>query len=123
MKTLQQIPGVSAENAVQIRDIMRGYAAIPCACGRMSDPGSCDAYPANVCRYYHDGRHRYSRMAAIDRVLGTCGVEYIPAGHNQRSPAITYCNAGDTYATTVMWVRGRYLVGCWGSIVERGRYD
>lgn len=64
-----------------------------------------------------------TRLERIDRVLGTCGVECIPPGHNQRSPAIYYCNTGDTYGTTVMKVGGVFRVGCWGDIVERGNYD
>lgn len=64
------------------------------------------------------------RMAAIDKVLRTSGVEYIAPGRGKRSPAIYYCNAGDTYAVTVLMVRGRFRVGCWGDIVEeRGNYD
>jgi hypothetical protein len=64
-----------------------------------------------------------TRMQAIDKILGTHGVEYTPAGHNSKSPAIEYCNAGDTYATTILKVRGNYRIGCWGDIVERGHYD
>jgi hypothetical protein len=30
-----------------------------------------------------------------------------------------YCNAGDSYAMTVMYVNGRLCVGDWGSLVER----
>lgn len=55
--------------------------------------------------------------------LGTFGVEYIPQGHNRRSPEIEYLNAGDTYAATLLYVNGRFRVGCWGDIVERGNYD
>ena len=55
--------------------------------------------------------------------LGTFGVEYIPEGHNMRSPAIEYLNAGDTYTDTLLYVNGRFRVGCWGDIVERGNYD
>lgn len=62
-------------------------------------------------------------MNRIDSILGTHGVEHIPAGHNSKSPAITYCNTGDTYGTTVMLINGRFRIGCWGDIVERGNYD
>ena len=123
IKTLMQIKDISRQDAEQIRAIMKGHAPIPCACGRMSDPGSVDAYPWNVCTHYHDGRHRYSRMDAIDGILGTAGVEHVPAGHNQKSPAFLYCNAGDPYTTTVLKVRGQFRVGCWGDLVERGKYD
>lgn len=63
------------------------------------------------------------KMSAADEFLKTFGVEYIPAGHNSKSPAIEYCNAGDTYTTTLLFVNGSYRVGDWGSIVERGNYD
>lgn len=72
------------------------------------------------------GEHKVngeSRLERIDAVLGTHGVEYIPAGHNLKSPAIYYCNTGDTYGTTVLRVNGTFRVGCWGDIVERGHYD
>jgi len=63
------------------------------------------------------------RLEVIDELLGTHGVEYIPRGHNAKSPAIEYCNTGDTYASTVMYVNGRFIVGCWGNFVEQGDYD
>lgn len=64
-----------------------------------------------------------TRMEQIDRILETSGVEYTPRGHNAKSPAITYCNAGDTYSVTIMKINGRFRIGCWGDIVERGNYD
>lgn len=64
------------------------------------------------------------KLSIADEILGTCGVEYIYAGHNAKSPAIEYCNTGDSYAWTLMYVSGKgYRVGCWGDIVERGNYD
>jgi hypothetical protein len=53
--------------------------------------------------------------------LGTFGVEGI-RGHNDQSPDIEYLNAGDTSETTLLYVRGKFRVGCWGDIVERGNY-
>lgn len=70
-----------------------------------------------------NGTHPSRALAAIDGFLGTHGVEYIPHGHNAKSPSIEYCNAGDAYKTTVMFVAGAYRVGSWGDIVERGNYD
>ena len=55
--------------------------------------------------------------------LGTSGVEYIAPGKGKRSPEITYLNSGDTYAATILYIRGRFSVGCWGDVVERGAYD
>jgi hypothetical protein len=55
--------------------------------------------------------------------LGTFGVEYIPEGHNAKSPAIDYLNTGDTYATTLLYVNGQFRVGNWGYYVEQGDYE
>lgn len=96
VKTLTQIKDVTPEMAKQVRAIMAG-------------PGKDE-----------QGR---TRMQRIDAIIGTYGVEYTAPGHNTKSPAITYCNAGDTYATTILKVNGRFRVGCWGDIVERGDYD
>ena len=63
------------------------------------------------------------KMKMANEVLGAHGVGYIARGHNAKSPAIEYCNAGDTYTSTLLFVNGRYRVGCWGDIVERGNYD
>ena len=63
------------------------------------------------------------RLAAIDLLIGTHGVEYISAGHNKKSPAIAYCNAGDPYYSTVLYVNGHFMVCGWGAFVEGGNYD
>ncbi len=77
-------------------------------------------------------QHSHKSFALRDALLaaekqyvdcGTFGVEHIGRGKNSRSPAIEYLNAGDTYATTVLFVRGQFRVGCWGDIVERGNYE
>ncbi len=63
------------------------------------------------------------RMAMLDELCETFGVEYIPEGRSAKSPAIEYLNAGDTYVATLLYVAGNYRVGCWGDIVERGDYE
>lgn len=62
-------------------------------------------------------------MSAINLVLGTHGVERVPRGRDEKSPAIMYCNTGDTYGTTVLYVNESYRIGAWGDIVERGDYE
>ena len=73
-------------------------------------------------------------MEAISATLPGChGAEFIPPGR-ARSPSIEYVNTGDTYTPTILYIggvaddgrptgRGRWSVGSWGAIVERGRYD
>ena len=51
------------------------------------------------------------RLTVIDSLLETYGVE----GDDN----LEWCNTGDTYATTVCFFRGRFVVSSWGDIVER----
>jgi hypothetical protein len=95
VKTLMEIKDVTREDALAIRAIMAG--------------------PPRV--------NGLTRMERIDKVLRTYGVESTPPGKNQKSPAIVYCNTGETYDTTVLKINGRFRVGCWGDIVERGNYE
>lgn len=74
-------------------------------------------------QYWRGGVRPVKTLERINAIIGGHGVEYIPRGHNARSPAIDYVNMGDPYADTVMFVSGRFTVGCWGDIVERGNYD
>jgi len=54
-------------------------------------------------------------MCAINDVLKGYGVEAI---HTNRGVA-EYVNFGDTYALTVLYFQGRYMVTSWGDFVER----
>lgn len=54
--------------------------------------------------------------------LGTFGVEHI-AANGEQSPEITYLNTGDQYDLTLLYVNGRFRLGCWGDLVERGNYN
>jgi hypothetical protein len=69
--------------------------------------------------------HRAARIAMgkLDAIIGGYGVEFIPAGTGSRSPSIRYVNLGDTYETTVLYMRGQFRIGCWGDVVERGQYE
>jgi hypothetical protein len=75
-------------------------------------------------------------MDAISSIMGpgAYGAEYIPPGDGPRSPSIEYVNRGDTYDPTILYLdgvshggrstgRGRWAVGSWGDVVERGRYQ
>lgn len=116
VKSLMMIKDVTAEDARAIRAIMAGphHVLQPCT---FDDPAR--QWNPIACEWVRP----VTRLQQIDTILRTFGVEYIPAGHNAKSPAIYYCNTGDTYDTTVLKVRGRFRVGCWGDIVERGKYD
>lgn len=56
------------------------------------------------------------RMTCLDALGASYGVE----GFELRDGAwCTYLNTGDTYSPTLLRVRGRYRVGCWGDVAER----
>lgn len=68
---------------------------------------------------WHTDRFRASARTAIDEILGTHGVEYL--GFTKRTThEVYYCNAGDTYATTILFIGPHLRVGCWGDLMERG---
>lgn len=64
------------------------------------------------------------RMALLDSLLGTHGVESLggdPDSH--KAPPFEYLNTGDSYTATVVWYRssGRFYIRCYGDIVESYR--
>ena len=65
-------------------------------------------YLVNTC--YNDPEIHIIKLFAIDEILHTYGVE----GEDD----IEYCNAGDTYALTVMYVKGYWKVSTLGDEVE-----
>lgn len=75
--------------------------------------------------------HENDRLDAINDLLGLYGTEAI-RGEWQNGywcdTVAVYCNAGDTYRTTVIQVRGesrfdrsRFIVSSWGDFVERNQ--
>ena len=61
-------------------------------------------------------------LHAIDQIVGTHGVEGLgPHTGEGYAPPYEYLNAGDTYATTLIYKRATdtLSIGCWGDIVER----
>lgn len=91
----------------------------------LDSQAAVDNHPAVISwekQCYHRPSPHERRMCALDAELETFGVEYTECGSGPNSPAIEYLNAGDTYATTILFVNGRYRIGCWGDIVERGNY-
>jgi hypothetical protein len=68
-------------------------------------------------RCYGEPRTSDIRLAILDRLAGTSGVE----GFRLRDGSwVLYLNAGDTYTTTLVRMPGgRYRVTDWGTIAER----
>ena len=110
----QRLLGITPQQAETIRRIIKGPAPT-------DESAEYPRTAAWVRGCYNMPLAQERRMAAIDEVLGTHGVEAVfraDAGVSE-SPLFTYCNAGDTYAATVVRYRGgTYAVACWGDIVE-----
>lgn len=88
----------------------------------------------------HRGDFAADTLAAIGDTMTAAGLMTHGAetifGDDSYSdtPSIEYANRGDTYDTTVLYIdgvtefgrpthRGRWAVGAWGDIVERGHYQ
>lgn len=64
--------------------------------------------------YGHISHSHARHLDRIGAILNTHGTEgFIEGGKD-----VQYCNTGDTYALTVMYVNGKLKLGDWGSIVE-----
>jgi hypothetical protein len=79
-----------------------------------------DVTPEDAERIRHVMRkyHFANAMQRIDSIINTCGVEYLTDKNGRLR--VAYCNAGDTYATTVCYnlETSSYSVRCWGDWVE-----
>ena len=68
---------------------------------------------------YNPHATRYLRRAAIAGLLTDFhGIEYLGI-HKRSNDRVYYLNAGDPYATTLIFKGNRAFVGCWGDLVER----
>jgi hypothetical protein len=62
-------------------------------------------------------KSRDKAMSTIDRLIGTYGVESL--GQSKRTgQSIDYCQASDSYDTTILFCGDNLTVGCWGDLVE-----
>lgn len=108
VKTLEDSLYIDRGTAVKVREIMQSRTRQPIL---EQFPGIAEY--TRAC--YNSPGFNYIKMLAIDTLLNTHGVE----SFRTRKGALEYCNAGDTYAATVIYYQGRFRVACWGDIVER----
>ena len=104
VKTLQARLFISRDKARAVRAAMEHY--------RRGDYDNSNAHPSFAV---------YEVMQDIDKILETCGVEYIHGSGNDSMQGLYYCNTGDTYKTTVVFDEKteRFRVSSWGDIVEK----
>ena len=88
VKRLMEIKDVTEEDALKVKEVWR-----------------------TTISSRHDARE------AVDRIIQTCGVEYLGI-HKRTHQHVYYCNAGETYATTILFMGPRLYVGCWGDLFD-----
>jgi len=70
-----------------------------------------------------------AHLERIDKIIGTHGVEGMLLDRHGNDLSGTcsmdgvkldcqYCNTGDSYGITILYVNGRLCIGDWGSLVE-----
>jgi hypothetical protein len=122
VKTLSLI---AHDRAVELRKVLEITTREELESMLLSEQGE-SKYPVTYAWYrsgYHPMTMLCAKMSIASDITGCHGVEYQRAGKGSRSPAFEYVNAGDAYASTLLYIYGRgYRVACWGDIVERGDY-
>lgn len=113
VKTLLRIPGLSREDAVRLRKVLDGRLS-----PQAVDPRIEREHVGAPLSFRWE-----AKMRAADVILGTCGVEWLGYECSRwnfgAEDGFNYCNAGDTYNTTLLYIPGKgFRVGCWGDFVE-----
>lgn len=62
--------------------------------------------------------NRREAREAVDCLFRSSGVEYLGV-HKRSHFDVYYCNAGDAYAPTILFIGLRMVVGTWADLVER----
>lgn len=111
IKSLLRVPGMTRETAARIRLAWNTW-------DRNTLLLNCPATLAwhNAC--YHAPKLREVRREAINELAEMHGLELLGI-HKRAGGYVYYCNAGDTYTTTILFHGERMTVGCWGDLVER----
>lgn len=114
MPSVKKLAEVFGDRAKEVRELLKGER-------NTTDYASVQKLEKDC---YHRTGYLHRLLTALNEIADMHGVEFIPAGSNKKSPSIDFLNAGDSYACTFMILDGyRYVVGDWGSIVERGNYS
>lgn len=104
VRTLRAVFGEQAKQARAVLEMSRAQLeALPAGLSRVQE---CYSPPAT-----YD-----LRMTCLNALGETYGVE---AFQVRDGTWCDYLNVGDPYRSTVVRLRGRYRVACWGDIVER----
>ena len=125
-KSLKTTFKLDSKQARLIKDLCASRDVVSILRGLINAKCPATAEYASQCRHIgpYDSRMWRTTLVlhAVDHILGTCGVEALGYTDNPGyAPDYEYLNAGDTYATTLIYKRetDRLFIGCWGDIAER----
>jgi len=117
VKSLRLIAG---ERAKELRQVLEITVRVD-----LEELLNSGKYPATKSWYgscYHPMPMYLAKLSIASEITECHGVESVPEGSNAKSPAFDYVNTGDSYAATLVRIRGNYRISSWGDIVERGNY-
>ena len=105
-----------------VRDIWRAKEedTLKHILGRAGHPEAYQKAYDQVAPTCRPGREPYLlqvKRQLLNDLAGFHGVEYL-GQHRRSGRSVRYLNAGDTYATTLIFTGRRMTVGCWGDLVE-----
>lgn len=117
VKVLCEIKDVTEETAKLIRAVWKALDADELI-EVLEDTGNKELAD----RISHHQLLSHFKRDTIDQLLGTYGIEYL--GRNRRTrDSVYYCNAGETYATTILFHGDNLIVTTMGDYVEAGLLD
>jgi hypothetical protein len=108
----------SVERLMQIKDVTEEDAALIRAIWKARTRDQVYALYPKAEQWNAESLDR-TKQESINAAIRAMGVEYL--GRWKRTgETIEYCNAADTYATTIVFVGDKLRVGCMGYYVEKG---
>ncbi len=82
------------------------------------EPGLTQLY--NMSRFH--ATHDEIKRLIINNMLNAHGIKLLGV-YKTSGEVVEYCNAGDTYIPTIIFIGNRLIVGCWGDMVERNQIE
>ena len=108
IKTIQTRLHLDRQIAIVVRGVLDGSISYH------KIPGVSEWYR----RFHHPPKTYQCKLEAINELIGGHGVEGFPDPDDMTASGLEYVNMGDTYTTTVVYWKGRYMITTWGDVVE-----
>jgi len=108
IKTIQTRLHLDRDTAIAVRGVLDGsisYHKIP-------------GVTAWFHRFNYPPKTYQCKLEAINILIGGHGVEGFPDPDDMTASGLEYVNMGDTYTTTVVYWKGRFMITTWGDVVE-----